>query len=165
MTAGRQAAAVATASSGVPKMAPLARNLSCTNPTGTSLTTSLDVVHRLRVLGVAHVDNAESVREQMPDVGEAAVHHDLYAVGAPALVGVADEPHGTSVVRVGRSGEDMATRAPFPRLDGRKCPSPRPRSDKEGLVYKGLCDPRPSPICREPFSHRAGEGLSGLSSA
>src|SRR5712671_823225 len=44
-----------------------------------------------RVLRIPHVENADTVRIAVADIGIAAVHHDLDAVAAPALVGVADE--------------------------------------------------------------------------
>jgi hypothetical protein len=43
------------------------------------------------VLRVAHVDDADAVRIAVADIGVAAMHHDLDAIAAPALVGVADE--------------------------------------------------------------------------
>src|SRR5262249_52157444 len=48
---------------------------------------------RLRSARVAHVDHAEALGEHVADIGEAALHHDLHAVGPAALVGVAEEPH------------------------------------------------------------------------
>src|SRR5579864_3838860 len=44
-----------------------------------------------RMLWVAHVDDADAVRKAVADIGIAAVHHDLDAVAAPALVGASDE--------------------------------------------------------------------------
>src|ERR1700730_18660118 len=44
-----------------------------------------------RVLRIAHVQDADAVRIAVADIGIAAVHHDLDAVTAPALVGVANE--------------------------------------------------------------------------
>ena len=44
-----------------------------------------------RVLRVAHIDDADAIRIAMADIGVAAMHHDLDAVAAPTLVGVADE--------------------------------------------------------------------------
>src|SRR5262249_55337132 len=42
-------------------------------------------------LGIAHIDDGNTVAEAVADVGEAAVHHDLDAVGAAAEVRMADE--------------------------------------------------------------------------
>ena len=42
-----------------------------------------------RVLWIAHVDDGDAVRIAVPDIGIATMHHDLDAVAAPALVGVA----------------------------------------------------------------------------
>jgi hypothetical protein len=44
-----------------------------------------------RVLWIAHVQDPDDVRIAVADIGIAAVHHDLDAVAAPALVGVADK--------------------------------------------------------------------------
>src|SRR6516162_5676482 len=46
---------------------------------------------RPRVLQIAHVEDGDAVRIAVADIGIAAMHHDLDAVAAPALVGVADE--------------------------------------------------------------------------
>src|SRR4051812_39799142 len=48
-------------------------------------------IDRLRMLRIAHVDDGDAVAEAMADIGEAAMHHDLHAVAAAALVAVADE--------------------------------------------------------------------------
>ena len=40
----------------------------------------------------------------MPDIGEAAMHHDLHAVGPAALVGVTDDAHVARVVRLRQLG-------------------------------------------------------------
>src|SRR5262249_4043738 len=61
--------------------------------------------HRLRALGIAHVDDRDAVREAMADIGIAAVDHDLNAVATAALVAVGEEAdvargdggHGCSV--------------------------------------------------------------------
>ena len=45
----------------------------------------------LRVLRIAHVDDGDAVAEAVADIGVAAMHHDLHAVAAAALVAVADE--------------------------------------------------------------------------
>jgi hypothetical protein len=50
----------------------------------------LDVVHRLRLGRVAHVDDAEAARADMPDIGVAGLHHDLLTVAAAVLIGMAD---------------------------------------------------------------------------
>src|SRR5712671_8246106 len=44
-----------------------------------------------RVLWIAHIQDADAVRIAVADIGIAAVHHDLDAVAAPSLVGVANE--------------------------------------------------------------------------
>ena len=59
----------------------------------------LDIVDRLRLGRVAHVDDGKALRADMADIGVAVAHHDLLAVGAARLIGVADQAH---VVRVGR---------------------------------------------------------------
>ena len=46
---------------------------------------------RLRVLQIAHVEDGDAVRIAVANIGIAAMHHDLDAVAASALVGVADE--------------------------------------------------------------------------
>src|SRR5438105_1563046 len=43
------------------------------------------------VLRIAHVQDGDAVRIAVADISIAAVHHDLDAVTAPALVGVANE--------------------------------------------------------------------------
>src|SRR6516165_8128062 len=45
----------------------------------------------LRVLQIAHVEDGDAVRIAVTDIGIAAMHHDLDAVAASALVGVANE--------------------------------------------------------------------------
>ena len=56
------------------------------------------VVHRARALGVAHIDNAEALGEHVADIGVAAMHHDLHAVGPATLVGMADNAHVARVI-------------------------------------------------------------------
>jgi hypothetical protein len=63
-----------------------------------------DVLDRARILGIAHVDDAEAFREHVPDIGVAAVHHDLDAVGPAALIAMADEAHVVRVVRFRQLG-------------------------------------------------------------
>src|SRR6516225_10331953 len=46
---------------------------------------------RPRVLQIAHIEDGDAVRIAVADIGIAAMHHDLDAVAASALVGVADE--------------------------------------------------------------------------
>ena len=62
------------------------------------------VVHRARVLGVAYIDNAEALGEHVADIGVAAMHHDLHAIGPAALVGVADDAHVARVIRFRQVG-------------------------------------------------------------
>jgi hypothetical protein len=57
-----------------------------------------EILDRARILGIAHVDDAESFREHVPDIGVAAVHHDLDAVQPSALIAMADEAHVVRVV-------------------------------------------------------------------
>ena len=57
-----------------------------------------DVVHGAPPLGIAHIDDAESFGEHVADVGEAAMHHDLYAVRSAALIAMGDEAHVARVV-------------------------------------------------------------------
>ena len=56
------------------------------------------VVHRARALGVAYIDHAEALGEHVADIGIAAMHHDLHAVGPAALVGMADDAHVARVI-------------------------------------------------------------------
>jgi len=58
-----------------------------------------DVVHRARIFGVAHVNDRKPLREHVADIGVAAMHHDLHAVGAAALIAVTDQPHVARVIR------------------------------------------------------------------
>ena len=50
-----------------------------------------DEIDRARPARVAHVGDRKAVAEHVADKGMAPVHHDLHAVAAAALVGVADE--------------------------------------------------------------------------
>ncbi len=59
---------------------------------------------RLRSARVAHVDHAEPLGEHVPDIGVAAMHHDLDAVGSPALVAPADQAQVVRVVRLRQIG-------------------------------------------------------------
>ena len=45
----------------------------------------------LGVFQIAHVDDGDAVGVAVADIGIAAMHHDLDAVAASALVGVANE--------------------------------------------------------------------------
>ena len=58
-----------------------------------------DIVHRARIFRVAHVDDGKALGEHVPDIGKAAMHHHLHAVGPSALVGVADDAHVARVIR------------------------------------------------------------------
>ena len=60
-----------------------------------------EIIHRARILGVAHVDHAEPFREHVADIGVAAMHHDLDAVRPAALIAMADETHVARVVGLG----------------------------------------------------------------
>ena len=57
-----------------------------------------DVLHRFRVLRIAHVDHRKALREDVPDIGIAAMHHDLHAVRAAALVAISDQAHVLGIV-------------------------------------------------------------------
>ena len=57
-----------------------------------------EIIRRLRVFRIAHVDDREALREHVADIGVATMHHDLHAVGPAALVGMADEPHVARVI-------------------------------------------------------------------
>ena len=59
------------------------------------------IVDRLGGARVAHVDDAEALGEHMAHIGEAALDHDLHAVGAPTLIGVAEQAHVAGVVGFG----------------------------------------------------------------
>src|SRR5579863_10313663 len=48
-------------------------------------------IHRLRVPGIAHVGDHDAAAHACTNVCMAACNHDLHAVAAPALVGVAEE--------------------------------------------------------------------------
>ncbi|VTP65057.1 Uncharacterised protein [Leclercia adecarboxylata] len=50
-----------------------------------------------RVFRVAHINNRKALRHHMADIGKAAMHHQLHAVRASALVAVADQPHIAAV--------------------------------------------------------------------
>jgi hypothetical protein len=50
-----------------------------------------DEVDGLRLPGVADIGDGEAVAEHMADKGMALVHHDLHAVAATSLIGMADE--------------------------------------------------------------------------
>ena len=51
-----------------------------------------DELDRPRVDGIADVEDRDAVAEGVSDVSVAAVDHDLDAVAAATLVGMADEP-------------------------------------------------------------------------
>jgi hypothetical protein len=63
-----------------------------------------EVVHRARALGVAHVQHAEAFRKHMTDIGVAAMHHDLHAVGPAALVAMGKDAHVARVIRFRQVG-------------------------------------------------------------
>src|SRR5262249_40292540 len=50
-----------------------------------------DEIEHLRARRVAHVHGRDAVAEAMPDIGVAAMHHDLDAVAAAAEVAMPDE--------------------------------------------------------------------------
>src|SRR6266849_6120470 len=82
-----------------------------------------DEVDHLRVLGVAHVDHGDAVAEAVADIGVTAMHHDLDAIAATALVAMADEldvacrdsVHGGSPPRTGHGQHMAPVRIPKPR--------------------------------------------------
>src|SRR5262249_51878597 len=47
------------------------------------------------------------LREHMPDIGVALMHHHLHAVGSTALVGVADDAHVTGVIGLWQIGRHL----------------------------------------------------------
>jgi hypothetical protein len=49
-----------------------------------------NVIYRLQVPRIAHVDDAKALREHVPDIGVALSDHDLHAVRAAALIGIAE---------------------------------------------------------------------------
>src|SRR6185437_6413785 len=62
-----------------------------------------DISDGLRLPGVAHVNDAEALGEDMADIGEALVDHDLDTVASPALVAVADQLEvGSGIVGFGK---------------------------------------------------------------
>jgi hypothetical protein len=63
-----------------------------------------EVVHRARALGVAHVQHAEAFRKHMSDIGVAAMHHDLHAVGPAALVAMGQDAHVARVIGLRQVG-------------------------------------------------------------
>ena len=50
-----------------------------------------DEIDNLGMLGVAHVERGDAVAEAVTDIGIAALHHDLNAVGMPVHIRMADE--------------------------------------------------------------------------
>jgi hypothetical protein len=63
-----------------------------------------EVIHGARVLGVAHVDDAEAFGEHVANIGVAAMHHDLHAVGSAALVAMAEDAHVARIVGLRQLG-------------------------------------------------------------
>ena len=57
---------------------------------------------RFGMFRVAHVHNGKALRDHMPDVRETAMHHQLHAVRATALVAMANQPHIAAVFRRGK---------------------------------------------------------------
>ncbi|MND87412.1 hypothetical protein D3C80_794120 [compost metagenome] len=53
------------------------------------------------IFRVAHVHNRKPLRHHMTDIGKAAMHHQLNAVRATALIAMADQPHIAAVFRGG----------------------------------------------------------------
>ena len=54
--------------------------------------------------GIAHVDDGKALGEHVPDIGVAAMHHHLHAVGPAALIGVADDAHVAREIRFRQVG-------------------------------------------------------------
>src|SRR3984893_10032425 len=78
-----------------------------------------------RVLRIAHVQDSDAVRIAVADIGIAAVHHDLDAVTAPALVGVANELDVAGCYRI--HGSPLPFRAaPRHRIGGATTSRVRP---------------------------------------
>src|SRR6478752_384844 len=69
-----------------------------------------DIIDRARVSGVAHVDHGKALGEHMPDIGEAAMHHHLHAIGPAALIGMADNAHVACVIGFRQAGHLYASR-------------------------------------------------------
>ena len=110
-----------------------------------------DEVPHLRIFWVAHVDRGDAVAEPVAHIGEAAMHHDLDAVAAPAHVRVADEldvarcdgVHVTSPILSRRS----PTQARHPKRAAR-C------ADRQGCFPRGP----PSACVRAPARCRGRNG-------
>ena len=75
-----------------------------------------DLVNRTGLYGVAHVDDAEPVGKDVPDIGMVPVHHQPHGVGTTALVTMSDQPHVVLIRRGGQGphGASIAT-VPAPR--------------------------------------------------
>src|SRR5215467_392550 len=63
-----------------------------------------------QVPGGADIDHAETLGEHVADIGVAAMHDDLHAVGPAALVAMADDAHVARVVGLRQVGHRYAAK-------------------------------------------------------
>src|SRR6185312_4700710 len=105
---------------------------------GPGVRRSLDVGQRARVLRIAHVEHGKAAGEHVRDIGVAAMHHELHAVGPAALAAVADDAH---VARVIGGGE------PRHRYASRKCGTAIQSSMALSLCSNS-CMRRSSSVCK-----------------
>jgi hypothetical protein len=61
-----------------------------------------DILDRLCIARIAHIDHAESLGKHMADEGVALVDHHLHAVRTSALIGMSDQLHVPDVIRRGQ---------------------------------------------------------------
>ncbi len=61
---------------------------------------SRDVIHRLRIVWISYVNDAEALGEHMADIGVSIRYHNLNSVRLSALVGLPDQSHVTRVIRL-----------------------------------------------------------------
>ena len=100
-----------------------------------------DVIDRLRIARIAHVDDAEALREHVADIGEAALDHDLHAVRPAALVGISEQAHVAGVVG---SGEVLSHPANH-KARRLTALSPLARESRRGGSREALSAASPSP--------------------
>ena len=63
-----------------------------------------EIIDRARTLGIAHVEHAKAFGEHVADIGVAAMHHDLHAVGPAALVAIGDDAHVACMIGLRQVG-------------------------------------------------------------
>jgi hypothetical protein len=118
-----------------------------------------------RVLRVAHIDDADAIRIAMADIGVAAMHHDLDAVAAATLVGVADELDVAGRDRIHDSPRRLFRRSPSERIEGpvsylgpgsddRFCKAGRLPVEIRGAVRGGCQDARPTELAKPAWRGR-----------